>query len=128
LFTIHNVTQSPAARCEDRLAIDLAGKAPSIAAGSLQYVYWRTAAGELRQASIHMAADGLRIEYGESDSVGRWTRTVGTEIAPWHVMPLPFGGSRRWFGCPGCGRRCRALYCGEAVLRCRLCLGLKYRT
>jgi len=94
----------------------------------MQYVYWRTAAGELRQASIHMAADGLRIEYGESDRIGRWTRTVGTEIAPWHVMPLPFGGSRRWLGCPGCGRRCRALHCGEAVLRCRLCLGLKYRT
>jgi hypothetical protein len=108
--------------------IDLAGKASSIAAGSLQYAYWRTAEGERRQAQLHMAEDGLRIEYGTSDHVGRWLRSIGTEFAPWHVMPLHLGGVRRWLGCPGCGRRCRALYQGGAVLRCRLCLGLKYRT
>jgi hypothetical protein len=43
-------------------------------------------------------------------------------------MPLPFGGSRLWIGCPGCARKCRALYIGSDRLRCRLCLGLRYRS
>jgi hypothetical protein len=31
-------------------------------------------------------------------------RCIGTEFAPWHIMRLHLGGSRRWLGCPGCGR------------------------
>ncbi|MFN8866718.1 MAG: hypothetical protein ACK51G_05935 [Pseudomonadota bacterium] len=37
-----------------------------------------------------------------------------------------FGGSRQWFGCPRCHRRCLVLYlCGVAFL-CRLCSGVAY--
>jgi hypothetical protein len=36
-----------------------------------------------------------------------------------------FGGSRRWFLCPGCGRRVAILYC-DGHFRCRNCLQLGY--
>ena len=35
-----------------------------------------------------------------------------------------FGGRRRWFECPGCGRACRVLFGGP--FRCRRCHGLHY--
>jgi hypothetical protein len=38
------------------------------------------------------------------------------------------GGTHRLIGCPGCSRRCRALCFGPDRLRCRLCLGLRYRS
>jgi hypothetical protein len=40
----------------------------------------------------------------------------------------PSGGSRWWWGCPGCGRRCGLLYlvAGRPRLACRTCLGLTY--
>lgn len=40
------------------------------------------------------------------------------------TTPCNFGGERRWFLCPGCQRRCAILYIG---LRCRLCIGGRYR-
>jgi hypothetical protein len=41
-----------------------------------------------------------------------------------------FGGERLWFICPLCKRRAGCLYrgSGEAVLGCRKCLGLRYRS
>jgi hypothetical protein len=126
---MHNSTKTrPAPRCEERLAIDLAGMGPRIAAGGLLFVHWRSQGGAWHLAHLYIEDDGLRIEYGLGDRDGRWMRCIGTEFAPWHIMPLHLGGSRRWLGCPGCGRRCRALYYGDAVLRCRLCLGLLYRS
>lgn len=38
-------------------------------------------------------------------------------------------GSRRWWACPGCGRRARILYSMDFVeVGCRLCLGLWHRS
>lgn len=43
--------------------------------------------------------------------------TVQIERTPCHL-----GGSRPWFICPSCGRRCAILY----PVKCRLCLRLHY--
>ncbi len=41
-----------------------------------------------------------------------------------------FGGLRRWFACPLCGRRVGKLYLppGETYVACRVCFGLTYRS
>jgi hypothetical protein len=41
--------------------------------------------------------------------------------------PQHFGGSRAWFRCPSCGRRCGKLY-GGARFYCRSCWAVSYRT
>jgi hypothetical protein len=41
------------------------------------------------------------------------------------TTPCTFGGERRWFLCPRCGRRCAVLYEGY---RCRLCIRGRYRS
>ena len=38
----------------------------------------------------------------------------------------PFGGTRPWFGCPGCGRRCAVLWGLGGLFRCRACHDLAY--
>ena len=44
------------------------------------------------------------------------------------ATPMPAGGSRWWWLCPGCRRRTEMLYLPSGVdaLACRLCHGLKY--
>lgn len=39
--------------------------------------------------------------------------------------PVHFGGTRPWFLCPRCGRRCGVLYC-QMEFACRSCLNLRY--
>ena len=46
------------------------------------------------------------------------------EIVPYTETRTAFGGRRRWFECPGCGRACRVLFGGP--FRCRRCHGLHY--
>ena len=46
------------------------------------------------------------------------------EIVPYTETRTCFGGRRRWFECPGCGRACRVLFGGP--YRCRRCHGLHY--
>ena len=49
------------------------------------------------------------------------------------TIPCHFGGVRRWFLCPRCGRRCWIVYMessldtGSNTFACCLCLGLTYR-
>lgn len=42
--------------------------------------------------------------------------------------PCHMGGSRVWFSCPGCDRRCALLYSGENGFCCRECYDLPYRS
>jgi hypothetical protein len=41
--------------------------------------------------------------------------------------PQHFGGSRAWFRCPSCGRRCGKLYGGKRFY-CRSCRAVSYRS
>lgn len=54
---------------------------------------------------------------GKLKPVSQWVSLVETDTQ--------FGGRRKWFCCPGCGRRCRVLYGGSRYL-CRQCRGLVY--
>ncbi len=44
-------------------------------------------------------------------------------LIPIVTTPCHFGGERRWFLCPRCGRRCQVIYQG---LICRKCTGARY--
>lgn len=52
------------------------------------------------------------------------------ERVPLVTTQQRLGGRRQWFGCPGCGRRCRVLYGailhGGGRFRCRRCHHLRY--
>jgi hypothetical protein len=48
------------------------------------------------------------------------------EIVPYTETRTAFGGRRRWFECPGCGRACRVLF--GSPFRCRMCHVLRYNS
>lgn len=99
---------------------------------------------ELLQGRINFDVSGL-LHLVTKDSTGRVLYTAWIETRKegdglnWFIkdtkqwvtlnsMPLHFGGSRWWFGCPGCERRCRILYkpAGATVYKCRICHHLRY--
>lgn len=51
---------------------------------------------------------------------------VVTEAVALDRTPCYYGGSRPWFMCPGCDRRCATLYLTGERFRCRLCADLTY--
>lgn len=64
------------------------------------------------------------------DSRSSWLRglraiRVDGQLIEVVTTPCNFGGERRWFLCPGCGRRCAILRTG---LRCNKCAGGRYRS
>lgn len=69
---------------------------------------------------------GLRLNYrARSWGEREWTPVL--DLIPFVLTATQFGGFRRWFRCPSCGRRCRIVY-GGGVFRCRKCHGLTYET
>ena len=124
-----------APRVEDHAAIDLAElKARNAAVDPIFRdepdritKSWRWC-GERRAAGLVIDRTGITIGYFSCDDVGRCVSVIATERAPFHELPARFGGTHRLIGCPGCRRRCRALFFGPDRLRCRLCLGLHYRS
>lgn len=88
-------------------------------------IRWSSNGRETGSIGYHLELNGLRVRY----------RTTPREGSPedvneliWIVTtPVHFGGSRHWFECPSCGRRCRVLY-GGVRFRCRLCRGAAYES
>ena len=54
-----------------------------------------------------------------------WPRTQSISLLR---TPCHYGGTRPWFACPGCSRRCAILYFDDSSFRCRKCQGLGYRS
>ena len=57
----------------------------------------------------------------------RWRPENVNEFIPIVMTATAFGGSRHWFSCPSCGRRCRLIY-GGLRFRCRLCWHALYES
>src|SRR5262245_20146663 len=109
-----------APRCEHRVVLDLAEVAVE------PTVSWRCWYGDGRAATLTIHDNAVTIVYHRCDKSGRCIADIALEHAPFHFIPVYFGGKRRLLGCPGCGRRCRVLYAGAEHIRCRLCLRLRY--
>ncbi|MCA0044669.1 hypothetical protein [Celeribacter litoreus] len=55
---------------------------------------------------------------------GGWGNTC--EAVAITETPCHFGGTRHWFFCPSCARRCGVLYIGRETIACRTCHDLAY--
>ena len=110
-------------RCEHRAALEIKDLLRPYA---ISYARWR-----LRDkhygAAIHVDERGLTITYQACDDAGGFLQSMGAERVDFARAQLRFG-ARRFFTCAGCRRRCRILYAGVGRLRCRFCLGLRYRS
>lgn len=70
--------------------------------------------------AVNVPARGVMLVYSVKDERIE-------ELVSWDVTTPHYGGQRRWWLCPRCGRRCAVLYGGPRFW-CRLCHNLTYET
>ncbi len=99
-----------------------------------------TPSGRVTAAQMWEEKDSTQIEWSMNSAfldliVHRDGRTSRRQRIAFEFTPMHFGGQRRWFRCPHCGRRVGKLYlpttvrsAGERVLWfwCRQCYDLTY--
>ena len=95
----------------------------SVGQRGIHKITWRNYYGEPR---FILTAD---IERLSSYEMRLYLFDTG-QIVYLESTPLPFGGLRWWFRCPGCKRRCTKLYLprGASAFLCRECHDLTYAT
>lgn len=83
---------------------------------------WSRGGQETGSVGYHLSDDAMVLKYsvGEGEDRLRVNERFLLEFTE-----QPFGGYRRWFRCPSCGRRVRVLY-GGRYFRCRHCYGAVY--
>ena len=89
-------------RCEHCAVLDMKDVlGPQV----VTYTRWRLG-GEHYGAAIHVDERGLVVTYQGCDDAGGFLQSMGAERVDFARAQLCFG-ARRFFTCPGCGRRCR---------------------
>lgn len=87
---------------------------------------WHWSYGDEPAGSI-----GIGVEAGRVVLRYVWTPQGGAATPiecpiPLIETPCHYGGTRLWFACPCCGRRCAVVYFGGRVYACRKCLNVAY--
>jgi hypothetical protein len=116
-----------ARRCERMHSIDLSwlAKEGSLRLGASGTLRWSRNGRETGSISYTMMPGSLRLNYRTRGHREAWEDVQ--EDIPFAWTHTEFGGQRRWFRCPRCGRNCRIVY-GGARFRCRLCHRLTYNS
>ena len=108
-----------AERCESYHAIDLArlSRWKMLQPGRSGSIEWS-------RGSVGIVAcnDCVHLIYRHRVAGEPWRQA--REVVRFTYTQTRFGGRRRWFACPGCGRACRVLFGNP--FRCRACHGLRY--
>ncbi len=85
---------------------------------------WSRFGQPVSSIGIEYTSWGLALEYNSRSSAGGEWRQI-REVIPWDRTEQPFGGTRLWFRCLSCNRRCGVVYGGQHY-RCRKCWQLSY--
>lgn len=106
---------------DDQLPVNVRALARIGALAAGQLTEWRWPAGTEPHAGVALGCEShLELRLGAPPQRHR----VMLQIV---CTPCTFGGVRRWFLCPQCGRRCAVLY-AAAGFQCRRCMALPYRS
>lgn len=114
-------------RCDSHHKIDLTWlrREGFLRPGQAATLTWSTNGQRTGSIKYVVETSGLRLIYRVLIADGTW-EDVEEFIDLTTTQPY-LGGSRCWFECPSCERRCRILYGGRRF-RCRKCLGLTYES
>lgn len=99
-----------------RLEVQRLHRAGHLRDGVTSYYDWSRRGEVTACARITADADELRVNF---DPGGAFT-------VPLSRVPCRYGGTRAWFVCPRCARRCGVLYLNGGRLQCRRCGHLVY--
>jgi hypothetical protein len=91
-----------------------------LVAGSHFAWSWRADGQKIGSVGIRVTSEsGLALDYSSNG------RTVCLPISLART-DCNYGGSRIWFNCPRCSKRCAIVYCAGDIWPCRQCLRLSY--
>jgi hypothetical protein len=113
-------------KCEQSLPLDIRRLKAKGLLRPGQWFRWTWSADGERVGDIGVSVGSHHLEL-----TYRWTpygspaRDIRCDV-PFAWTPCHFGGSRQWFACPRCGRRCAVIYMGGGEFACRTCLRLGY--
>lgn len=115
------------AKCNEYHSIDLAylRRKKLLNVGRWSTLHWSRGGQETGWIRIECLNGGVRLVYRFRRGGDEWQDV--SEFVPLIETATQFGGTRQWFECLSCRRRCRILY-GGSYFRCRRCHGLKYET
>jgi len=107
-----------AGRCEAHCRLDLTElrRIGALRPGKRSTLYWSSEAVRVGRIEMIARHETCRLIYRATGPDG--TFEAIDETIRLTTTPLHFGGTRPWFACRGCGRRCRILYAAPR-LRCR---------
>lgn len=114
-------------KCHEMHSIDLAWlrRKKLFTIGRSSTITWSRAGNPTGSIQVSCERDHVRLIYRHRPQGGEWQDV--NERVPLVESATRFGGSRQWFICLSCSKRCRVLY-GGGRFRCRRCNGLKYDT
>ena len=121
----HDCERGGRRRCEDFPAIDIRDRHHrELADQPGGCISWRWHRGGKPLCSVDMVFHPDHVVLTDVTERGRPT----TEMISLTRTPCHYGGTRAWFECPACSRRCARLYFLRSNFRCRTCHGLAYRS
>ena len=108
---------------DESLSLDIARlhKAGALCPGSSGTWTWRFGYADSASINWMTSESSVTLRYG--------IKRTGEQLAydvDLDRTPCNFGGSRAWFLCVGCDRRCRVLSLSRTYFICRECAGLTY--
>ena len=106
-----------------QLDVRALARAGALVPGVAATVQW----DESTQAFTHVTqAPPCRLVIWDAVRPNRGALPLVREVIHLDMTACTFGGTRPWFSCPGCGRRCAILYPVAGRFRCRVCQRLAY--
>lgn len=113
--------------CEQQKRIDIRflRRQGWLVAGRYGSLSWSIGEESMGNISYRVHRASLQLLYKVRDGDEEW-RDVDEHV-PFSFTAQRLGGTRRWFLCPRCHRRCAVLY-GGAYFRCRKCYRLAYQS
>ncbi len=114
-------------KCHEMHSIDLAWlrRNKLLNDGRSCTLSWSRGGNQTGSIKLWYDYNHVRLVYRHRPRGGEWQDV--DEKVPLAETATSFGGTRQWFVCLACGRRCRVLY-GGGRFRCRKCHRLKYET
>ena len=114
-------------KCHEMHSIDLAWlrRKRLFNLGRSSTITWSRGGNQTGSIQVRCERDHVRLIYRHKPHGGDWQAV--DERVPLVETATRFSGSRQWFVCLSCNKRCRILY-GGGRFRCRRCNRLKYDT
>lgn len=118
-------------RCEDKLSFDIRrlGRKPSLLQPGSAYSYhWSRDGEKFAEVGVYVGTHSVELQYAWTPYGGE-QQTSNCRLVI-DRTPCHFGGSRKWFICPDCQRRCAVVYgvSRRGSFACRTCQRLGYRS